>query len=116
MAKLKRTKRTVVEEGLDWGIYAWQMEDGKVLGDSDGNVLNVPSMRGDLVRMGMISRFVKEELGIQGGGPVFLEGVQPLTEDEHDGQMEQLMNGYVPSLDVASAIDDARQRRRNERG
>jgi hypothetical protein len=89
------------------------MPDNNILGDKDGNVLNVPAIRGDIRAMNAIRRFVEQELKIHSGTPVFLEGAQPLTDIEHDDQMDQLMNGYVPSLDVASHIDDAKRKKRN---
>jgi len=110
---VKRTRRRVVEEGINWGVYAWKMHDGKFLGDKDGNMLNIPAIRGDIRAMSAISRFVKDELKIDGGGPIFLEGVQPLTQAEHDGQMEQLLDGKTPDLDVAAAIDSARKANRH---
>lgn len=113
MSTLKRTKRRVVEEGINWGIYVWQMPDNNILGDKDGNVLNVPSIRGDIRNMNAIRRVVENDLQIHVGQPIFLEGAQPLTQDEHDGQMEQMLNGFVPSLDVASHIDDAKRKKKN---
>jgi hypothetical protein len=113
MGQLKRTKRRVVQEGIPYGVYVWQMPDNNILGDSQGNVLSVVSMRGDIKNMNAIARFVKLELGIEGGTPLFLEGADKLTQDEHDGQMEQMLNGFVPDRDIASYVDDAKRKKRN---
>ena len=98
-----------VSDGFAFGLYAWRMPDGKILGDKEGNVLNVASLRGDIKNMAAIRQYVNKELGIFAGEPYFLEGAAQLTEDEHDGQMEQMMNGEVPSYDLGSLKDDMRR-------
>jgi len=108
-------KRTILPEGFEWGVYAWKMPDGKVLGDAEGNVLNVPSMKGDIQKMGAIRAFVTMELGIEGGEPFFMEGVERLTEAEHAGQMEQLLDGKIPDRDYRTMIGHLKQQRRRER-
>jgi|SRR6478609_798735 len=104
-------KVTRVSDGIDVGIYTWKMEDGKVLGDKDGNVLNVLARRGDLVAMAKIANFVRNELGIEGGEPYFLEGAFPQTEGEYADQMEQMLSGQVPDADLGSLKDDIRRAR-----
>lgn len=103
--RIKNKKVTGVEDQFAFGVYAWQMPDGKVLG-KDGDMLNIPSQKGDIRKMAMIREYVNKELGIFAGEPMFLPGVTRLTDAEHDGQMEQLLDGYVPSMDFGSLRDD----------
>lgn len=109
-------RRRTVSDGIEWGVYAWRMPDNKVLGDGHGNMLNIPSMRGDIEKMRMIQNYVNKELGIFKGEPFFMEGVMRLSQDEYDGQMEQMINGQTPSLDLGSLKDDLKEKKRKERG
>ena len=106
-------RRRYIPEDFDFGVYAWQMPDGNVLGDGDGNMLNVPSMRGDLEKIAAIRNFVNKELHIFAGEPVFFAGVFRLTEEEHADQMEQMLSGLTPSLDLGARKDDMRRKKRN---
>lgn len=109
-----KSKRTFVDEGLAYGLYVWQMEDGKVLGDSDGNVLNVPSLRGDLDRQLKLRAAVRS-LGIEGGEPLFLPGQRRVTDDEYADQMDRMINGQVPDpMDIGALKDEIRGRRAHE--
>jgi hypothetical protein len=102
---IKKKKITGIEDPFEFGVYTWKMPDGKVLGH-EGNMLNVPSQRGDIRKMASLREYVNKELGILLGEPMFLPGVTRLTEDEHDDQMQQMMEGYVPSMDLGSTRDD----------
>ena len=109
-----KSKRSFVDDGIEWGIYVWQMPDGKTLGDGEGNVLNIPSARGDLIKMASISRYVKEILRIEGGGPVFMEGTRPITDSEWEDQMHRLMEGYTPDpYDIGALRDEARANKKH---
>lgn len=109
-----KSKRSFVDEGIQWGLYVWQMPDGKTLGDGDGNVLNVPSARGDLSRISSLSRYVKEILRIEGGEPVFLEGQRRVSDAEWDDQMHRLMEGYTPDpYDIGALRDEARAKKKH---
>jgi hypothetical protein len=103
--RIKNRKVTGIEDPFEFGVYAWRMPDGKVLG-KEGDMLNVPSQRGDIRKMAAIREFVNRELGILLGEPIFLPGVTRITEDEHADQMEQMLNGQVPSMDLGSLRDD----------
>jgi hypothetical protein len=105
-------RRSRVSDGIDIGVYTWKMPDGKILGNAEGDVLSVQARRGDLVAMTRISMFVKKELGILSGEPYFLEGAVKLTEYEHAGQMEQMINGQMPDYDLGSLKDDMKRARR----
>jgi hypothetical protein len=112
--RIKNKKITGIEDPFEFGVYAWQMPDGKVLG-KDGDMLNIPSQKGDIRKMSMIRQYVNKELGILLGEPVFLPGVTRLTETEHDDQMEQMLNGYVPSMDLGSLRDDLIRAKKEKR-
>ena len=111
----RRTKRSIVEEGFEWGMYVWKMPDNKILGN-DGSVLNVVSMKGDFTKMAALKRFVNEELGIQAGEPFFMGGVERLSENEWEGQMEQMLDGKVPDRDWRSNIEQAKKQIKEHRG
>jgi hypothetical protein len=115
-ANRPKSKMKFVGENINWGLYVWQMEDGKVLGDQDGNVLNVPSARGDLTKMARLSAAVRN-LGIQGGEPLFLEGQRRVSDEEFDDQMARLIDGYTPDpYDIGALRDEAKGIKEHGRG
>jgi len=105
-------RRRRVSDGITVGLYTWQMPDGKILGDGDGNVLSVASRLGDISKMNAIRAYVYHELGIKQGSPHFLEGAVKLTEGENDEQIAQMINGEVPMYDLGSLKDDIQRDRR----
>lgn len=109
-----KSKRSFVSDGINWGLYVWQMPDGKTLGDNDGNVLNVPAARGDLLQISKLSRYVKEVLGINSGEAVFYEGTRRVSDEEHDDQMARLIDGYTPDpYDIGALRDEARAKKKH---
>lgn len=112
---LNHRRRVVRDDVFDWGVYAWRMPDGKVLGNDQGDMLNIPSMKGDITKQRMLQNYVNHELGIFKGEPYFMEGVMRLTEDEHQDQMQQMLEGKTPDLDIATLADDARAKKQREK-
>jgi hypothetical protein len=105
-------RRSRVSDNIGVGIYTWQMPDGNILGDSQGNVLSVASRVGDIGNMSRIREYVEKELGIYEGKPRFLDGASQLTETENDTQVEQMLNGQVPDWDLGSLKDDMKRAKR----
>jgi hypothetical protein len=104
-------KRSRVSDNIGVGLYTWQMPDGNILGDSAGNVLSVAGRVGDIRAQARLKEYVEKELGIFEGKPKFLDGAIKLTEGEHDLQMEQMLDGYVPEFDLGSLKDDIKKER-----
>ena len=64
--QIGQTKVQVLDKQYDWGIYIWKKANGKPFTDGQGNVLNVPSHRGDQIQ---IQKLVNEAKALgQGDG------------------------------------------------
>jgi hypothetical protein len=97
--KLNTTRKQIVEE-VAYGVYVWEMPDGRWIGDDDGNFLNIPAMKGDRKRMQQLKDTVRS-YGITEGKPYFLAGHRQVTDEEFEYQKQRMAFGLVPDeLDV----------------
>jgi len=98
----------VLDKHDKYGLYLWEMPDGRYVADEYGNFLNVPSVYGDPKKINNLRAAVKS-FGIEEGDPVFFPGHRRVTDDEYDEQRRRLYDGLVPDEnDVGVAIDDYR--------
>lgn len=103
----KKTRTSVVEE-TNIGIYVWEMPDGSIVQDEDGNIMNIPGKKGDRKRMLMLEAAAKAH-GIYEGAPLFYPGHRRITEEEYQQQRERLQLGLVPDPeDAYSQLDEIR--------
>ena len=76
------------------GMYIWRMPNGSIVGDSDGNILNIPSIYGDLSRISKITHVAKT-LGLSEGSPVWTPQHR-ISDEEYEILGEAYENdGYV---------------------
>lgn len=95
-----------VDEGIPYGVYTWRI-NGKAVVDEDFNYLVAPARRGDLKAIAKLTAFVRNELDITEGGPVFEEGVRPISEGEWEEQVDRMKNGETPDqYDLGNLIDE----------
>ena len=97
---------TVIEE-VDYGLYVWEMPDGTVVGDDQGNFLNVAAFKGDSVKMNMLVNEVRS-FGITEGRPRWLSGHRRVTDEEYEEQQQRLRWGLVPDVWDAPAMEEER--------
>jgi hypothetical protein len=95
--KLNTTKKTVIDE-VPYGIYVWEMPDGKVVKNENGDFLNIASTRGDLRRMTALAEAARS-FGITEGKPLFLPGARQIDDEEYEKQKQRLAWGLVPDED-----------------
>lgn len=88
-----RTPR-VIEE-VPYGLYVWEMPDGKWVGDDEGNFLNIASMKGDVKRIAELTA-VARSYGITEGQPLFLSGHRQIDDEEFARQKARLTFGLIP--------------------
>jgi len=98
-------KRTIIPES-PIGLYVWEMPDGRVVGDSDGNFLNIPAKFGDLKRIRQLTDYVKS-MGIEHGQAKFMSGRRRVTDSEYDDMMERLLDGKVADWLDPGQFEDA---------
>lgn len=97
----------VVESDSDFGIYVWQLDDGGVFGDGQGNILNVPGYRFDISKMNAIREVAMAD-GAGSGSPRFLAGVQRVSEMRYSEEKGRMAEGYIPSETDIGAWKDAK--------
>lgn len=93
-----------VEES-SFGMYVWKLPSGEILGNTDGDVLNVMSEKYDLGKM-KILRDAATYYGFPEGEAVFLPGRRRVTEDELEEQKDRLKQGLTPDIYDAPALMD----------
>lgn len=106
---VSNVRRKVIEKNYNWGLYVYKKANGKWFTDGEGNVLNIPSNRGDLSK---ISELKKAAIyyGDDGlGEAIFVPGLTRISDEEHSEQMERMMNGMIPSMNDLGAWYAAEQ-------
>ena len=103
-----KSKVQIVDNKLDWGIYVWQKQNGKWFTDGQGNVLNIPSRRGDISKMAEL-RNAASYHGEDGGQAVFFGGLSRITDEEYSEQKDRMKEGLIPSQNDFGAWAAAKQ-------
>lgn len=94
-----KNMRVKKQKQSDVGSYVWKLPNGNILANEDGEILNCPSVRGDLGQQIAIAKAARS-LGFPEGVAVF-EEVHRCTESEYWEQMDQLVNqGISPQLNI----------------
>ncbi len=88
-----------------YGVYVWEMPDGKIVADDDLNWLNIPSVQGDLNKVGKLTDAVRY-YGIVEGRAVFLPGRRRVTDKEFEEQKMRVKLGLTPDPFDAAALRD----------
>ena len=107
-------KVTKVVDKSPFGIYVWLLPDGNVFKDDDNNVLNIPSMRGDITKMLEISK-AAAHYGQPEGKAVFIPGIGRISDEEYEQDKERMENGLLTLGDTGAWRDAARSRRAIDR-
>lgn len=106
---VNNVRRKVIPKNYDWGLYVYKKANGKWFTDGEGNVLNIPSMRGDITKITELKSAAKY-YGDEGDGQaVFVPGLNRVTEEEYSEQMDRFKNGLIPSMNDLGAVDAAQQ-------
>jgi hypothetical protein len=110
-----KMKITPIDE-VNWGLYAWMTEDGKIIMDEEGAYLSVPSMKGDIRQIKKLKDAAKH-YGIDGGKPVFFAGHRPVTDEELEIQRSRMEMGLVPDeQDLPAMMDYVKEMREMKLG
>ena len=108
--KKKSNVRRQVIADTGYGLYLWEMPDGRVIADQDGNYLNVPGRPMDVYRMNELTQFVHNVLQIKEGKPVFFPNRRRVSQGEWEDQMERTLDGKM-----GDPIDPGNQKAREGR-
>jgi hypothetical protein len=100
---VSNVRRKVIPKSYDWGLYVYKKSNGKWFTDGEGNVLNIPSMKGDISKITEL-KTAAVYYGDDGEGTaVFVPGLNRISEEEHTEQVERLKNGLIPSMNDLGA-------------
>lgn len=106
---VKNVRRQVIEKKYNWGLYVYKKANGKWFTDGEGNVLNIPAVRGDITKISELKQAAMY-YGDDGDGQcIFVPGLTRITEEEHSEQMDRFKQGMIPSLNDLGAIHAAQQ-------
>jgi hypothetical protein len=115
-AQIGKTKVTQVDKGTgqkhmfgyEWGLYFWQLPDGHLFRDGEGNMLNIPSVKGDIGQMAKL-RAAAAHYGQPEGQPWFYAGANRATDEEYEEQVDRLKSGLIPSMNDLGAVAAAKK-------
>lgn len=106
---VSNVRRKVIEKNYNWGLYVYKKSNGKWFTDGNGNVLNIPAMRGDISKITELKNAAKHYGDDGEGNCVFVPGLTRISEEEHTEQMDRFKNGLLPSMNDLGAIHAAQQ-------
>lgn len=107
-SKIGNSKATWIPKMYDWGLYFWRLPSGHLFKDEDGNLLNIPSMRGDLSKIAEL-RKAAAHYGEPEGEAWFYAGIKRATDEEYSEQKQRLKEGLIPNLDDLGAVHAAQK-------
>lgn len=98
---LKTTSKQQVEE-VPFGMYVWECPDGEILGDSDGNIMNVFCTKGNRKAIEALRQAAKS-YGYEEGTPVWWSGKRRINDEELEEQQMREKFGLI-----ADPLEEAR--------
>lgn len=108
--KLETAKKQVIEE-VPYGVYVWEMPDGRVVKNENGDYLNIFAMKNDLKRIKQLTDAARS-FGITEGKPLWVGGARQIDDEEYEKQKQRLAWGLVPDEDdVAEQMEALRNGR-----
>ena len=102
-------RRKVIEKDYNWGLYVYKKANGKWFTDGEGNILNIPSLRGDISQIAKLKQAAVYHGDEGDGEAVFVAGLTRISDEEHSEQMDRFKQGLIPSLNDLGAIDAAQK-------
>ena len=105
MKRIGKTKITPIPKQGDWGLYVWKLPNGKILGDAEGNILNIPGKIHDFQAMSKLQAAARE-VGYEEGTAIFKAHISRVSEEEHQEQLERMLEGKIPSYTDQGAWND----------
>lgn len=106
---VQNVRRKVIDKHYDWGLYVYKKSDGKWFTDGSGNVLNIPSMKGDINQIAKLKNAAVHYGDDGQGQAIFVPGLTRITDEEYTEQMDRMKNGLIPSMNDLGAWHAAQQ-------
>lgn len=109
LSKVGNVRRQIIEDNYGWGLYVYKKSTGAYFTDGEGNVLNIPSMKGDFSKITELYDAAKY-YGDEGDGEaIFVPGLTRVSEEQYSEQVDRMSQGLIPSENDASAYADAQR-------
>lgn len=106
----RRASRKIIDDGPRYGMYVWELPDGEIAGDGDGNIMNVFCMRGDRKAIEALADAAKH-YGFPDGKPLWWAGKRRISDEELEEQQTRERLGLTPDpLDFGAYRDELRSR------
>jgi hypothetical protein len=106
---VNNVRRQIIDKMYDWGLYVYKKSDGKWFTDGEGNVLNIPSNKGDLAQIKKL-RDAAMHHGDDGEGEcVFVPGLERVSDEVYAEQVERMNQGLIPNLNDLGAVQAAKK-------
>ncbi len=97
-------------------MYVWRNKDGDIVGDDDGNTMNVFCMKGDQKAIKAITD-AAAYYGFPEGQAEWWSGARQITDEELEEQQARERLGLVADpLDYGAIKDEEKRRQRELRG
>lgn len=109
LSKVSNVRRRVIETDVEWGLYVYKKANGKYFTDGEGNVLNIPSMKGDLTKITELYSAAKYHGDLGDGDAKFVPGLTRVSDETHSEQVDRMSQGYIPSMTDYGAWQDAQK-------
>jgi hypothetical protein len=104
-------KITPVEE-VSYGTYLWEMPDGKLVTDEEGNYMCIYAIKGDVNKIKELRDFAKH-YGLEEGKPVWFSGHRPVSQEEYENQKQRMEWGLVADeWDIPALKEDLVQKKK----
>ena len=100
---VQNVRRKVIDKHYDWGLYVYKRSNGTWFTDGDGNVLNIPSMKGDISQIAKLKQAAIHYGDPGDGNAVFVPGLTRVTDEEYSEQVDRLKSGLIPSMNDLGA-------------
>lgn len=99
-------------DDIPYGVYVWKDGRGRYVVDDEYNYMLIPSKKGDLRKIKLLEQAARSH-GIMDGGPEFLSGSRPVSDEEYAMQQQRQADGLVPDeYDLGNLIDEFNYQRR----
>ena len=97
------SRAKIIEKHYDWGLYVYKKANGKWFTDGTGSVLNIESMKGDILQISKLKEAAKYYGDAGDGECIFVPGLTRISEEEYSEQKQRLEEGYIPSMNDLGA-------------
>lgn len=100
---VNNVRRKVIDKHYDWGLYVYKKSNGKWFTDGEGNVLNIPSMKGDIAQIAKLKEAAVYHGDPGDGNAIFVPGLTRISDEEYSEQLDRMKNGLIPSMNDLGA-------------